>query len=176
MKKLVATLIATGMLVGMGTVLGQSTLATTTHDVRITIPQVALLRFTSGASNAAVTTGLEVLFNLTGFDAAAIPGTHSPTSVTAWDDLKVFVNRDITWTVTVGVLQTLGVPFAWNKVTVTASGLASSFNLLDGSIATNTARGWQSLGFGQSDFALNLTGEEIADTYAASVTYTLTMP
>jgi hypothetical protein len=179
MKKLVATLVATGMLLGMGSVLAQP-LAEAYHGVTITIPQVAFLRFTSGTSNNSVTPSENVLFNLTGFQASEVADTHTPTNTGFnWDDVKVFINQSTDWSVGVSFVQTDGEAFEWNKVSVvtTGLGLASDFDLMTtNAIASGASRGWHSLGFGPNGYRLTLTGEEWADIYTAIVTYTLTAP
>ena len=182
MKKLVLISIVAALLLGSGAVFGQEVTVDASHDVRVVIPEVVMIRLTNGASNDAVTDDTEVTFDLSSFTADDLVGTHEPDNVSAWDDVKVFVNRNVTWTVQVEVSQTAGPVdeiFLWDKISVTPSeaGLADPFTLSDGTeIASSAERGWQSLGFGQADFALELDGTEVVGDYTASVTYVLTAP
>ena len=182
MKKLVIISIVAAMLLASGAAFAQ-TAATdaASHEVRIVIPEVVMIRLTNGTSSSPVTTNTAVTFDLSSVAADDLIGTHDADVTDAWDDVKVFVNRNVTWNVAVAVAQTAGpadVTFPWNQVSVTPSGLASPFTLSTAgtSIASSTERGWQSLGFGQSDFALELFGSEIVGDYTATVTYTLTAP
>ncbi len=182
MKKLVVVSIVAGLLLSSGAVLGQGVTDDASHNVRVVIPEVVMIRLTNGTSNDAVTENTDVTFDLSSFTADDLVGTHVPSDVSAWDDVKVFVNRNVTWTVKVEVSQTAGPEdetFLWNKISVTpsAAGLADPFTLTDGTeIASRDERGWQSLGFGPADFELDLDGTEVVGDYTASVTYVLTAP
>jgi hypothetical protein len=180
MKKFLVSTLATFVLVSAGSVFAQ---ATAQHDVTVTIPEVVMLRFTSGTSNAAVTTNQDVEFDLTSAFADGLAGSYAMTNTPGWDDLRVFVNRASSWSVTMGlsnVVVPVDADWDWSEIVVTpsGSGLATNpFGLDDSGIVTAaTARGWSSLGFGPQDFELTLDGTEVAGDYSATVTYTLTAP
>lgn len=191
MKKIVATILAALVLASFGSVFAQSNVAE--HDVRVAIPEVLMLRFTLGTSNAAVTTNLDIEFDLVGntaYDAWLADANPAATFETGptnladlgWDDLKVFVNRSQPWSVTMLLDNEDVTPDAswdWGKiqVTPTGSGLATNaFGLDDSGVANGVARGWSSLGFGPGDFELTLDGSEVAGAYSATVVYTLAAP
>jgi hypothetical protein len=180
MKKFLATILASLVLVSFGSVFAQ-----VQHDVTVTIPEVVTIRFTDGTSRAPVTTDLDLAFNITG-DAADFAGTYPPTNVATrdWADVQVFQNRATAWSVSIAVTP-LATGFDWTKVSVTpgsANAIATPFDLGSaGVIAANTylnaaPRGWNSLGFGPGDFLLTLDGTEDAGTHTATVVYTLTAP
>jgi hypothetical protein len=186
-KHLIATL-AMLVLGSSGVVFGQE-LDTAQHEVTVTIPEVAMLRFTNGNSNDAVTANLAIEFDLTDQFTATNPdgfldleGAYPVTNEPGWDDLKVFVNRSASWSVTLE-LESIDVTddptWAWSKIAVApdAAGLANAFTLNDTDVVTTSSeRGWNSLGFGPQDFTLTLTGNEIAGEYSAVVVYTLSAP
>jgi hypothetical protein len=179
MKKLVASLIATGMLVGMGFVLGQTT---QDHDVVITLPELVMIRLVDStnllAPLAPVTSPDAVEFDLDAeYDADSFDptGTYGPTNLSFnWDDVLVFSNGG-GWEVTIDLTFSTslnGSPlFNWAKVSV-----PGMFDLVIGdevgSGASSTG-GWRSLGFGPNDFSLALDGTEVPDTYSVTVTYTI---
>ena len=190
MRKLLIIAIVAAMIASLGAAFAQAVTDRASHEVWVNIPGVAMIRLTSGASNAAVTANTAVNFSLNpaqvGIGAtpiAPIAPYPSPTRW-AWDNVMVYANRSSTWNVTLGVVQSEGAPaaFAWSSVTVpviASGGLASPFNLGIASttfIAASNVSGWSSLGFGQGDFRLTLAGTELAGLYTATVTYTLTSP
>ncbi len=178
MKKFLATAIAIAMVYGLGTTFAQSSQS---HDVEINIPNVLMLRLTSGNSNAAVNNPSAVVFDLTtvAFEPEA---TYQPTNLAAanWDNVRVFANGG-GWQVTVA---TDNDSFDWSKVTVTPSGgdfAVNPFTLPAGTsvpIFSSPSRtnGWRSLGFGPAQFELALDGSEEAGTYSTTVTYTIALP
>jgi hypothetical protein len=180
MKKVILTALASLLMLTFGATFAQATAA---HDVTVTIPEVVMLRFTSGASNAAVTSNQDVVFDLTDEFDDGLAGTYGMTNTPGWDDLRVFVNRASSWSVTMGlsdIVVPVGAAWDWSEIVVTPSGsglATNAFGLDDSGIVTAaTARGWSSLGFGPQDFDLTLDGTEVAGTYSATVTYTLTAP
>lgn len=191
MKKYIIPTLAAFILLATGSAFAQTTLDTAEHEVTVTIPEVAILRFTNGNANAAVTSGLDLefdfssVFDVTDPDAfvvADLVGDHGVSNSPGWSDLKVFVNRSSTWSVTME-LQNESLADAswdWSNIAVTPTGtgaLANAFTLADSGIVTaSSARGWNSLGFGPGDFLLTLDGSEIAGVYSATVVYTLTAP
>jgi len=176
MKKLVATLIATGMLVGIGTVLGQGLQS---HEVVVTLPDLLSIRLvdtTDADDPSAEVLGPDaVVFDLGGYtvDTFVPDGSYSPTNVSFnWDDVVVFANSVNGWQVTMALSADVG-GFEWSKVSV-AAGLVD-FDLGDTNIASAaaTTEGWLSLGFGPADFVLTLDGTEVTGTYSTTVTYTI---
>jgi len=177
MKKLVATLIATGMLVGMGTVLGQGLQS---HDVEVTLPQLVMIRIVDSAAVdsdgnptpfAGVGSPTAVVFDLANeYDANTFDptGTYTPTNLASanWDDVAVFANGTA-WYVEI---ELAGDTFDWDKVSV-----GTMFDLVDGAEIADglMTGGWFSLGFGPDDFVLSLDGTEEAGTYSVTVTYTI---
>ncbi len=191
MKKFLVSALATLVLASFGSVFAQSNAAD--HDVRVSIPEVLMLRFTLGSSNAAVAANLDIEFDMDGdtaYDAwlaAANPAATFEAGPTnsgdlGWDDVKVFVNRSQPWSVTMTLDNEVVTPDAgwdWGKIQVTPSGAGvatNAFGLDDSGVANGTARGWSSLGFGPQNYALTLDGSEIAGDYSATVVYTLTAP
>jgi len=180
MKKSLIVTLAMFVLGSFGVVFGQ-----VDHDVTVDIPEVVTIRFTDGSSRSPVDTNLDLEFEITG-DAADFAGTYAPSNLASrdWADVQVFQNRNTSWDVTVSVTGDTG--FDWSKIAVTPSGtdaIASSFNLTASDLeiaAWNdpnaSARGWNSLGFGPTDFELTLDGTETAGEYSATVVYTLTAP
>ena len=180
MKKYIIPTLAAFILLATGTAFAQQNIAR--HDVEVRIPEVLMLRFTSGNSNAAVSNDLNLLFDLTNEFDDGLAGTYPVSNTPGWDDLKVFVNRFSTWSVSMA-LSNVSVPtnavWDWSEIAVTPAptGAASDFTLTDTTVVgSNSARGWTSLGFGPDQFALTLDGTEVAGTYTATVTYTLTAP
>jgi len=184
MKKLVATLIATSMLVGMGTVSAQAS-----HDVTVTIPQVMMIRIVDGSNAAASNPG--VIFDIAAdayaalFENAGTGGPLSSTSAQNFGDVRVFSTA--TWRVNVSASETGA---AWEGLSladisvepsetpgtnvereVDEWNLATTANLFAGA----ATRGWRSLGFSGADYILTVNGQE-SGTYTASVTYTIAAP
>lgn len=171
MKKVLSTTLAMFVLVSFGSVFAQSD--EVAHDVTITIPDVAFLRFTATTAIADVTavTPDDVEFLLDAADVAAgTPIAPSNGATANWGDLKVFVNYSSNWEVTVSVAETSTATFDWSKVGVGA------WDVDGGTAGSGSSSGWTSLGFGAADFRLTLDGSEIAETYTATVTYTLVAP
>jgi hypothetical protein len=173
MKKLVVTLIAIGMLLGLGTALAQSSQS---HGVSVTLPGVLMIRLVSGASNAAVPSPDAVVFNLSSYTAANFDptGTYVPTPPTTynWNDVAVFSNS-ADWVVTLSLESDLG-GFDWSKVAVAAT---APFTLFPGVIASGgPGGGFSRLGFGPQDFELTLDGTEGAGSYSVTVIYTIAAP
>jgi hypothetical protein len=178
MKKFLAIVIVTALVAGLGAALAQSSQS---HEVQINIPNVLMIRLTSGASNAAVSSPTAVVFDLSTvtFDPE---DTYTPTNLSAanWDNVRVFANGG-GWQVTVA---TNNDTFDWSKITVTPSGgdyTVNPFTLpVNDSVQIFThgsrTNGWRSLGFGPAQFALALDGTEDAGTYTTTVTYTITNP
>jgi hypothetical protein len=173
MKKLVATLIATGMLLGFGAAFAQDQKLEDldSHELQITIPPVILLRFVTSA-------GVRVAADPVVFDI--LPGTFNPlgtyTAPAAnWSDIEVFFN-DGDFTVEV---ETNNASFDWSKVTVTPAGsLVAEFDLPENTNLeilgqTSSSGNWQSLGISPASYSLTLTGEEEPGTYTTTVTYTV---
>jgi hypothetical protein len=170
MKKLVATLIATGMLVGMGTVLGQ---LDQSHDVTVTLPELLAIRMVNTADDplAPVTPGA-VVFNLGGLDVDSfVPADTYYAAAANWNNVLVYSNYSA-WEVNIALGEpTVGV-FNWSKVLV-----PGRFRLNAGATVgsgVSPTGGWQPLNFGPTDFALELDGTEVAGTYSVRVTYTIT--
>ena len=70
MKKLLISTLAAFVLLATGSAFAQTTLANANHDVRITLPNVAFLRFTPDVASRGVYTGtLDLEFAL---DVAAV--------------------------------------------------------------------------------------------------------
>jgi hypothetical protein len=183
MKKVVVTLITTGMLVAMGAAFGQ---AEQKHDVEVTLPQLVMIRIVDSTavdldgnrSYATVDTPDAVVFDLdTRYDEFSFDptGTYSPDALEYnWDDVVVFSNAT-GWEVLVSLsLSTrllTGDLFDWSKVSV-----PGKFDLGPNDVVgsdTATTGGWFSLDFGPKDFELALDGTEEADTYSVTVTYTI---
>jgi len=184
MKKLVATLIATSMLVGMGTVSAQAS-----HDVTVTIPQVMMIRIVDGSNVAASNPG--VIFDIDAdayaalFDNDGTGGRLPSTSAPNFGDVTVFSTAS--WRVNVSASETddewEGLSLA--DITVEPSrapgtnvnrnldvwSLATTANLFNGT----ATRGWRSLGFSGTDYLLTVDGRE-SGSYTASVTYTIAAP
>jgi hypothetical protein len=195
MKKLVATLIATSMLVGLGTVSAQAS-----HDLEIRIPEALMIRITSGTGIDAVTTGLvefDFVTNPTAYFAALeSDGVTSlvPTQVEDFGAVIVFANRG-TWRVSVSA-STLGfvsdvvagetaAGIALTDIRVAPASLpeanvlfrAAGWNVNQGEIANGArTQGWRSLGFGGADYLLDVDGDEAPGTYTTTVTYTIAAP
>ena len=174
MKKFLVSALAMFVLVSFGSVFAQTTLASAGHDVTVTIPEVAFLRFTDTIASRGVYGGeLNLEFDVEVEDVEAGDPIVRTNAAAAWGDLKVFLNRAIAWTVTVEVDQDTAANatlFPWANIGT------SDFNIDDDTIDTGTTNGWHSLGFGATDLLLNLSGTEVAGTYTATVTYTLTTP
>ena len=185
-KKLVITSMVASLLLAAGAAFGQTVTAATSHDVSIAIPEVVMIRLTNGTSNGAVTSNLDIGFEITEEDlvdlTVGVDESFEPTSVNDWDDVRVFSNRASTWTVTLGVEPDEdSASFAWERVQVspTGSGLRTTpFDLGSSSspLVTSALRGWRSLGFGPENFALMLDGDVTEGDYSATVTYTLSAP
>jgi len=174
MKKLVATLIATGMLVGLGAVFAQTLEASDSHELEITIPAVILLRFVSAPDVALTEAADPVVFTISAVNFDPL-GTYEPDTGANWADIEVFFNDgDFTVRVSTGNDE-----FDWGKVTVTPAGglIAAAFALPVNSdreiLGPTTAGNWQSLGISPASYSLTLTGEEEHGTYATTVTYTV---
>src|SRR3990172_1470446 len=102
MKKFLVSALATFVLVSFGSVFAQVS-DTAAHDVTVKIPEVVMLRFTNSGSNAAVTTGLDIEFDLSTTFVDGLAASVGMSNTPGWDDLKVFVNRNATWSVTMGL-------------------------------------------------------------------------
>ena len=196
MKKLVSTLLATAMLVGLGAAFAQAS----SHDVEIRIPNVLQLRIVNGSSLAAASSP-SVTFDFQANQAAYLDlvnaggGELAPTSVTNFSDVIVFSNR-ASWTVTVSAGEitfdnNLGLAGATNlgislaDIIVRPSGtpganvstLEASWSLTGGTIATGVrTQGWRNLGFGGADYRFAVNGDEDPGTYTTTVTYTIAAP
>jgi hypothetical protein len=187
MKK-VLTLIASILILSMGSVFAQTTATqdAKSHDVEITIPSVVRIRLATNATTTNVTSPDAVRFNITSF----VPGVAlAPTNETFnWDRVIVLSNKS-SWSVTVALSNTslpTGVTsFDWSKVSVNVAANNSftpaNFNLgVDPTTKIATGPGktesWQSLGFGPQSFRLTLDGTEDPGTYKTTVTYTITAP
>jgi hypothetical protein len=184
MKKLVATLIATSMLVGMGTVSAQAS-----HDVTVSIPQVMMIRIVDGSNASAPNPS--VIFNIDAsayaalFEGDGTGGQLASTSAPDFGDVIVF--STMPWRVNVSASETgdgwVGLSLADISVvpsntpgdnvteSLTTWNLATTTNLFVG----RATRGWRSLGFSGMDYSLTVNGEE-SGTYTASVTYTIAAP
>ena len=183
-KQLLVIALVTGLLLGLGGVFSQE-LGSADHDVVITIPDLAAIRFTLGDSVEAVSDGVDVIIDLGDIDNIEDlldPEGHTHTEDVTWDDVQVFYNDPSgTWTVTVSVEYAIGSEqFPWSQVSVSPS-YAGPFDLGEPStqiITADDTLGWTRLGFGQTDFVLELNGgeNEAADTYSATVTYILATP
>ena len=183
-KQLLVTALVTGLLLGLGGVFSQE-LGSAEHDVVITIPDLAAIRFTSGDSVESVSENVDVIIDLlsiVNIEDLLDPDGHTHTGVVTWDDVQVFYNDpDGTWTVTVSVDYAVGSEdFPWNQVSVAPTN-AAAFGLGAPStpiVTEDDTLGWTRLGFGQEDFVLVLNGgeQEAANTYSATVTYTLATP
>ncbi|MCA1791576.1 MAG: hypothetical protein LC667_17520 [Thioalkalivibrio sp.] len=178
MKKFLVSALALFVIGSFG-----SAFAQVEHDVNITIPEVASIRFTLGGDRTPVTENVDINFAIAAGDAQNYQGVYSPSNLGSigWDNVQVFQNGEATWDVEVSVDgATAG--FDWAKVSVTPTGLASAFDLATGGeIASESTvgaevTGWTALGFGPQDFRLDLDGTEEADTYSATVVYTLSAP
>lgn len=172
MKKYIIPLLASLVLLTTSTAFAQTTLASAGHTVEVRLPEVAFLRFTPDVASRGVYTGpLDLVFAP---DVNAVQaGTPIARTNTAadWGDLKVFLNRDVAWTVSVSTTQNSGPEtFDWSQIATTG------FNIGNDQIQSGNTRGWHSLGFGAADFRLTLDGTELAGNYVATVTYTLTTP
>lgn len=196
MKKLVSTLLATAMLVGLGAAFAQAS----SHDVEIRIPNVLQLRIVNGAGVAAAS-GPSVTFDFQGDADAYLDtvngggGELAPTSWNQFDNVVVFSNR-ATWSVTVSATAIVfdnnyglagmtpnGVSLA--DIIVRPSGTtetnvssrASSWDMTGGTIASGVrTQGWRRLGFGGGDYRFAVNGDENPGTYTTTVTYTIAAP
>lgn len=143
------------------------------HDVNVNVPSVLRIRLTSGESNLAVANPTPVEFDFVTEQERFDTGVaFAPTNTANWNDVIVMTNYAGAWQVDVSVSDN---SFSWSKVAVNAQGgLAMPFDLTDGSVVafglTKTG-GWQSLGFGPSDFSIAFDGSEEAGTYTTEVTY-----
>jgi hypothetical protein len=180
MKKLVASLIVTGMLVGVGTALAQPA-RDASHPVIITIPSAVMIRIMDGGMEA---TDPTVTFNfgllLSDYLDAVNDGTALPPTAT-FTDVQVLATNG--WTVTVSAASNNSA-FALSSVVVRPaspstyinSSLGGEWTL--GETATNLftgsfTGGWQSLGFGGGDYLLFVDGSEPAGVTTITVTYTI---
>ena len=173
MKKFLVSALAMFVLVSFGSVFAQ-TLDTADHTVTVDIPEVAFLRFTDTVGSRGAYIGdLDLEFELDVADVEAGDPIVRTNAGATWGDLKVFVNRAIAWTVTVGVVQDMDANstlFPWANIGTAA------FDIDGDTIDTGSTNGWHSLGFGATDLQLTLNGTELAGIYKATVTYTLTTP
>ena len=173
MKKVILTALASLLMLSFGATFAQATPVTAEHDVTITIPDVLILRFTAStdADDLDAVTPDDVIFQLTAADVqGADPIAPSNAGTANWGDLKAFVNYDSNWDVVATITNASTPAFDWDKVGV------GSWNVNGGTVFEGDTTGWTSLGFGAADFLLTLDGTEIADTYSATVLYTLTAP
>lgn len=184
MKKLVATLIATSMLVGMGTVSAQAS-----HDVTVTIPQVMMIRIFDDSNATASNPG--VIFDIAAGAYAALfeddgtGGRLPSTSAPNFGDVRVFSTDS--WRVNVSASTTgdewEGLSLADISVAPSETPGTNVDRRVDEWNLTTTAnlfvgaatRGWSSLGFSGADYILTVNGQE-SGTYTASVTYTIAAP
>jgi hypothetical protein len=186
MKKIVATLIATGMLVGVGAVFAQSA----GHGVTIVIPSAMMIRIVDGSPGNSSAAAPEVRFDIAQADYLALftgdnmGGDLPSTSAPDFADVRVFSTAN--W----GVKVTAATAGSWvgldlSDISVRPTGTRNSsfvtFNgdwdlSEDGNLFVGPrTQGWRSLGFSGSDYWLTVNGEE-SGTYTATVTYTIGAP
>jgi hypothetical protein len=174
MKKAALLLLAVAIL-GAAPALAQTVLATRTHGATVTIPDMAFIRFTMGASDADVAAPdpVEFIFNSATYDV----GTFSPTNASFnWDDIKVFYNGGSDWQVVVSTVGSTG--FDWTKIAIKPT-VADPYDLGNTSIIesdTGKTMGWRSLGIDPADYLITFDGTEDPATYTATVTFTLQNP
>lgn len=173
MKKSLAPVLASFTLLLFGSAFAQTSQS---HEVRVELPGLLMIRLVEGPSNAVVTNPSAVEFDLSALTAASFnpTGTYAPTNAAAfnWDDVVVLSNGGA-WEVTVSLSSDVG-GFDWSKVDV--GGL---FSLVDGDVidaGLGSTLGFESLGFGPQDFELTLDGSETAGLYSVTVTYEIAAP
>ena len=196
MKKLVIISIVAAMLLASSAAFAQPSQS---HDVTVTIPNVLMIRIVNAPGNSTVQNPDAVSFDL----AARLGGTGDDfltsddledvfapdTGSLNWSDVRVFANRLGSWTVTVGLEDTSPedndpeYDFDWTKLSVLASGAGVGLGTFDMPAAgseTDFVRAgranWLSLGFGPGDFRLELDGSEPAQSYSATITYSIAAP
>ena len=200
MNKFLVSTLAMLVVVSFGSVFAQSN--TASHDVRVRIPDLLMLRIVDGTGNntvAAPVVGFDFDTNAAGRaaymtvveDGAA--ADLEPTS-SNFGDIVVLSNR-ASWTVDVAAADfTFTDNVATDGVDVDAYGLAlsdisvaitgadtsvgASFTLGTNQDIASGSRttGWRSLGIAASGYRITVNGDEAPGTYVATVTYTVTAP
>lgn len=177
MKKAALLLLAVSFL-GLGVAFAQTVIDTRTHGAVVTVPNMAYIRFTLGASDADVLLPdqVEFIFTTATYDV----GTFAPTNAAFnWDDIKVFYNGNADWEVVVSTAVTLGT-FDFNKIAMTPTGAGTSAYTLGATSTvvadTGKTMGWRSLGIDPSDYRITFDGSEDPGISTAVVTFTLQNP
>lgn len=183
MKKLVATLIATGMLVGLGAVSAQAAATDSAdHELRVTIPEILMIRivvndtlapfvefdYASAANQAAYLTAIEA------------PGGWLPPTSSNITDIQV-LSIGLDWDLSVqatsfGAGSGLSVVALSSDVAV-FEGTANEYFITDtDSVVTSGGPGnYQSLGITGLAYSLWVNGDEDpSQTHTITVTYTVT--
>lgn len=174
------------------------------HDVTVRIPSVLQLRITDGtstadATNSSVTFDYQAAANINTYlnTVNAGGGLLNPTAVANFGNVVVFSNRSATWSVGVAataltftnnlaVAGATGAGVALGDIRVVPSGtkgtgvttVAANWNMATTTAVATGGRttGWSALGFGGTDYRLNVNGDEDPGTYTTVVTYTITAP
>ena len=181
-KRAILLLVSTAVL-GAGVAFGQTVLSQKSHGASVTVPNMAFIRMTLGASNADVAAPDQVDFTMTPLTYQI--GTFSPTNGGFnWDDVKVFYNTDAAWEVVVSTSGDTAAPatsvFDWTKVSMTPTVVGVGAYTLGATttIYTDTVRttGWMSLGIDPADYLVTFDGLEDPGVFTTLVTFTLQNP
>lgn len=184
MKNIIIRSLVLAFVLAAGAAMAQTVRGSASHDVSVTIPEIAFIRISNG--NAPITgTPTAVQF---GFTAATFQTgvALSPTNAGTfnWDDVQVLINRDSNWEVVVSTTDTstAATSFDWSKVAMTTTGTGvADYDLGTGgpttliSASTKTT-GWFDLGIDPDAYTVTFDGTEDPATYTSTVTFTLQNP
>jgi len=170
---------------------------TASHNVRVEIPAVMMIRIADTTGNNAATNPT-IVFNLLnsagyqGLDGSTLT-SFSATNTNEFGAVEVLANTG--WNVNVSATETAtdtggstipspNMDLARIKITPTSTGDPSitnpltSFDLTEtGAIASGTkTSGWKSIGIEGSSYGVLLNGSETPGTYVYDVTYTIAAP
>lgn len=177
MKKAALLLLAVSFL-GLGVAFAQTVIDTRTHGAVVTVPNMAYIRFTLGASDADVLLPdpVEFIFTTATYDIGTFPPTNAAFN---WDDIKVFYNGNADWEVVVSTTVTVGT-FDFTKIAMIPTGAGVSPYTLGATstIVADTGKtlGWRSLGIDPSNYQISFDGSEDPGTSLATVVFTLQNP
>jgi hypothetical protein len=181
MKKLVATLIATVVLFGFGTVSAQAT-DSADHELRVTIPEILMIRIvTTGPNPAFVEFNYAAAANQPAYlTAIEAPGGWLPATSSNITDIQV-LSIGLLWGLTVqatsfGDGSGLSVADGESDVAV-FQGTPDQFFItdLDSDVMDGGPGNYQSLGITGLDYSLWVNGDEDpSQTHTITVTYTVT--
>jgi len=202
MKKFLIATLVMFVLGSVGVVFGQAN--TASHDLRVRIPDLLMLRITNGsnASVAAPVVNFNFVDNAGGLAAylalveSGVAGNLDPT-FTNFGDVVVLSNRG-SWVVTVAatnfdfqpddsvgdgaaglalsdITVDIGATAGSNGITSINDTFALSFDPQTIVAGTRT-QGWTPLGIGGNSYSIAVSGDEAPGTYDTTVTYTITAP